>query len=315
VTYKNRLILLVSAVTLLGLAYTASYIFSPERGNAMSAQYVWLDKKLAANTDRIVINTESQTVELLKKDSLWLVLHNGFLYPARKTRIEDFTGILTAKSAWPVRSSGSSSHDRFGLDGEKSPRIKIYADNTVLLDLLCGGSDITGCEIYLRKFASNEVRSGENSIASYINGPVNNWFNLALIPESQEGRAGIDSVQRLTVYNNGETQVFTRNNRVWTVSGINVENPDFNSIENYIRTVLNTEGDNFVDSVSSGDPVFNKSRIIFEFGNGKVVTIRLSEPDETNRSFAHVSGSEYVYSIPSWVTARIFRTASDFEKK
>jgi len=313
VTYKNRLIFLVSVITALVLAYTASYIFSAERGSAMSAQYVWLDRKYAANTDKIVINTELQTVELLKKDNSWFVLHNGYLYPARKTRIEDFIGIFTKKSAWPVRSSSASSHDRFRLNGEESTRITIYADNTVLLDLLYGGGDITGREIYLRKFANNEVRSGENSIVSYVNGPVNNWFNLALIPESKE--TGIDSVQRLTVYNNGESQVFTRNNREWTVSGINVENPDFNSIENYIRTVLNTEGDNFADSVNPDDPIFNKSRIIFEFGNGKVVTIRLSEPDETNRSLASVSGSEYVYTVPSWITARIFRTAGEFEKK
>jgi len=312
VTYKSRLILLVSIITLLGLAYTASYIFSAERGSAMSAQYTWLDRKVAVNTDKIVISTELQMVELLKRDSLWFVLHNGYLYPARKTRIEDFIGIFTKKSAWPVRSSSASSHDRFGLNSESS-RITIYGDNVVLLDLLYGDSDITGREVYLRKFANNEVRSGENGIASYINGPVNNWFNLALIPESRE--TGIDSVQRLTVYNDGESQVFTRNNREWTVSGIDVKNTDSNSIENYIRIVLNTEGDNFADTVSPADPVFNKSRIIFEFGNGKVVTIRLSEPDETNHSFAHVSGSEYVYSVPSWVTARIFRPAGDFEKK
>jgi len=312
VTYKNKLVLLVSIIMLLALAYAASYIFSAERGSAVSAQYTWLDRKFAANTDKIVISTELQTVELLKKDNLWFVLHNGYLYPARKTRIEDFTGIFTKKSAWPLRSSSASSHDRFGLNTESS-RITIYGDNNILLDLLYGGSDITGREIYLRKFANNEVRSGENGIASYINGPVNNWFNLALIPESRE--TGIDNVQRLTVYNDGESQVFTRNNKEWAVSGINVENPDSNAIENYIRVVLNTEGDNFSDTVNPGDPVFDKSRIIFEFGNGKVVNIRLSAPDETNHSFANVSGSEYVYSIPSWVTARIFRTAEDFEKK
>jgi len=313
VTFKNRFIFLVSAITLLVLAYTASYIFSAERGNAASAQYVWLDRKLAANTDKIVINTGLQTVELLKRDNSWHVLNNGILYPARNTRIEDFIGIFTKKSAWPVRSSSASSHDKFGLISEKSSRVTVYGGNAVILDLLLGDSDITGREIYLRKFANNEVRSGENDIVSYVNGPVNNWFNLALIPESRE--TGIDSVQRLTVYNNGETQVFSRNNREWTVSGINVENPDFNSIENYIRTVLNTEGDNFADSVNPNDPIFNKSRIIFEFGNGKVITVRLSELDETNRSFASVSGSEFVYSVPSWVTARIFRTAKEFEKK
>jgi hypothetical protein len=293
------------------LTYAASHIFSPERRNIRSASYVWLDSKLAAGINRIVISTEFQTVELSANNSQWFVSHNGKMYPARKARIEDFIAVFTARSLWPVRSSAASSHERFGLDGQTSLRVTISGENSVLLDLLLG--DNTGREIYIRKAAQNEVRSGDSGISSYINSPVNSWYNLRLLPESEDGKTDIDSVQRLTIYNEGETQVFSRSNRNWIVSG--VENPDYSSIENYIRTVLNTEGDNFIDSINSTDLFFGVSRIVFEFGDGRVVTVSISAQDEENKRYAKVSTSEYIYSIPSWAASRIFRDTASFERQ
>jgi hypothetical protein len=300
-------------ITLLALTYTASYIFSPERMNKRSASFVWLDPKLAAKINRIVIASEFQTIELMSDNNRWFVSHNGKLYPARKTRIEDFIAVFTTRSLWPIRSSAASSHERFGLDGQTSSRVTIYTDNSILLDLFLGDNDNTGREIYIRKAVNNDVRSGDSSISSYISTHVNYWYNLKLLPENENGDLSIDSVQRLIVYNEGETLTFSRSNRNWIISGVNIENPDYNAIENYIRTVLNAEGDGFVDSIYSNVPFLN--RIVFEFGDGRVVTISISAQDEENRRYARVSTSDYIYSIPSWTASRLFRDASGFEKQ
>jgi hypothetical protein len=298
-------------IILLVLTYTASHIFSPERRNNRSSSYVWLDPKLASRINKIVISTEIQNAELLSDKNRWFVSHNGKFYPARKARIEDFIAIFTKHSLWSVRSSSASSHDRFGLDGEKPSRVTIYGENSTLLDILLGDYDNTGREIYIRKTSHNEVRSGNSSISSYINTSANNWYDLRLLPESENGTLDINSVQRLTVYNEGETLTFSRRNRNWIVSG--VENPDYNVIENYIRTVLNAEGGAFLDSVYPNVPLL--SRIVFEFGDGRVVTISISDQDEENRRYATVSTSEYIYSIPAWTASRIFQDAAGFERQ
>jgi len=320
VTYKNRLVCLLSLIAVLSLLYTGSLIFSPERNNARSASYVWLDAKLAGRISRIEISAapsqgqDGETVELAKKNNRWFVLRNGNEYPARQMRIEDFIGVFTARAAWPVRSSSASSHAHFGLDEEAASRVTIYGENAVLLELLLGGGDSSGPEIYIRKAAQNEVRSGENKIASYITSPVTGWYNLRLIPESENGDMNIESVQRLSVYRGEETQIFSRLNRGWNISGINVVNPAQDAIENYIRIILDTEGDNFAAFDSGEEPEFNYGRIVLEFGDGKVTTVRFSEPDETGRLFAGVGGSEYIYSIPSWAAMRLYREAASFER-
>ncbi|MDR2943147.1 MAG: DUF4340 domain-containing protein [Treponema sp.] len=313
--YKKRLIYILSLIGALALVYLASFIFDPEFAGTRSASYVWLDSKLAGRTARIVVGAQDGGVELVKKSGQWFVLHNGTEYPARQLRIEDFTGIFTSRKAWPVRSSSASSHEKLGVGENSAKRITLYGENSVLLDILLGNEDVTGREIYLRKYGQNEVRSGENLFASYITGSANGWYNLRLIPESEDGKVAVDSVQRLSVYSPQGTQVFSRKNRTWTVSGIEVANPDPANIDGYVKAVLNLEGDDFSDSIARDDPKFNYASLVLELGDGGVKTVRVTDADETDRRFARVEGSDYVYSLAPWAAQKLFRSAQDFEKQ
>jgi hypothetical protein len=307
-TYKNRLIFLLSLIAVLSLLYTGSIIYYSDIGR--NTTFAWLDSRTAERVTRIVINTEWDQFELLRKNNRWFIAHNDNEYPARRLRAEDFLRILTTRADWPVRSNSASTHERFGLD-EGASRITVYTENVMQLDLLIGIDDFMGQETYFRKAGSNEVRSGDNSIKAYLSNLITGWYNFRLIYDSEGGSVDISTVQRLSVFNGEETQVFTRRNRGWIISGIEVINASHNDIENYIRTIINLEGDRFIDDVSSDS--LNSGRIILEFGNGRVVTIRLGEPDETGRLNAHVSGSDYIYSIPAWSANRLFRDAESFE--
>jgi hypothetical protein len=315
--YKKKLITLVSLAAFLALTYITSIIFDPETAGNRSALYTWLDSKASGEAVKIVISAAKESaeidesIEIIKEHGQWLVLHNERKYPARQFRVEDFTGIFTKTSAWPVRSSSADSHARLGLTEASAVRTVISGEKSVLLDILLGGEDITGREIYIRRYGQTEVRSGENKISQYINGSVNSWYNLRLIPESEDNKIDVGSVQRLSVYEK-TTQVFSRRNRDWVISGISVEKPDKNNIEAYIKTVLNTEGDDFIDTIADNDPLFTSS-IVIELGSGNVRTIRLTEPDESGRRYANVTGTSYIYSLAPWAAQRLFKNASDFE--
>jgi hypothetical protein len=309
-TYKNRLIYLGTLIGVLIVTYITSLIFTSDIGSK-SSSYAWLDSKSTEKVIRIAIKNSENEFELRKKNNQWFVSHNALEYPAKSLRVEDFFKILTTRSAWAVRSTSASNHERFGLE-QSSDRVTIYAE-AVLLDLIVGNEDIFKNEIYLRKAGQNEVRAGDNVIKSYISDEVASWYNLRLIPESENGSVDLSSVQRLTVYTPQETQVFSRKNRKWEISGVNVEKPDQNAIDTYIRQIITTEGDNFENSVNGDDPMFDKINMSLELGNGRIITIRFSDADETERRLAHVSGKDYVYFIPAWSAGRLFRSASSFE--
>lgn len=314
-TYKQKLTALSSIIAALALAYALSLIFDPERAGSRSDAYTWLDPKLVEKIDRISIANNGETKELLRKNNEWFAARNGTEYPAKKTRIEDFIGLLTAKAPYPVRSSGADSHERLGLTESAASRIIVSGGAGPLLDLLVGAADSSGRGVYLRRQGQNETRSGEDKFSAYTGGALNSWYNLRLIPESANG-LDIDGVQRLSVYVEGqEPEVFSRWNKEWAISGITVANPDMARVDGYIRTVLNTEGDDFADSAGIDASLLNHSRIVLELGSGKVLTIRLSAPGENNSRYAHVSDTAYIYSLSGWAAERLFKTAADFEKQ
>jgi len=313
-TYKNKLIFLVSLIAVLALLLTGNLIFNSDIGNKQSS-FVWIDSKTAEKVTRIAINAEGQEFEIVYNSNQWSVLYNDTVYPARIVRINDFLNILTKRAAWQVRSSSASNHERFGLT-QSTSNVKLYFDNTILLDLLIGNDDVFKNETYFRKAGDNEVISGDSSIKNYITGPITNWYNLRLIPESEgmdnnAAQLDVNSVQRLSVYNEGETLLFSRRNRAWAIEGL--ENLNISAIESYIRTILNTEGDNFADPDFISESFNDNIRIVIELGNGRIITIRLTTADDTGRRYAQVSGRNYIYSIPSWSAGRMFRNLASFE--
>jgi hypothetical protein len=96
---------------------------------------------------------------------------------------------------------------------------------------------------------------------------------------------------------------------------MSVKEADMGKVDSYIRGILTAEGDDFIDALAPGDPLFNHSRIIFELGNGGIKTVRLGPPDESGRRFAVVSGSEWGYFLAGWAAERLFRDAAYFEKQ
>ncbi|MCL2808764.1 MAG: hypothetical protein FWD24_01720 [Treponema sp.] len=314
-TYKNRLICLLSLIGVLLLAYIGSFIFNYDWSNERSASYVWLDSKAAERTTKISVSSFGQEFEITKRNSNWFIMYDGVEYPARQSRIDDFLRIFTTRSPWPVRASSSSSHEPLGL-GDGACRVTVFGDYSVILDLLIGDDDIMGRESFFRKAGQNEVRSGDVSIRAYLSGLITSWYNLRIIPESDGGFADVNNVQRLTVINGDDPDVvqrFTRANRRWDISGISVTSPDTSSIESYIDFILNAEGEDFLDPALAEDISFDYSRIVIEFGNGNIITIRISDFDEVHKRYARVSNSNHTFVIPLWVSFRLFRDADFFE--
>ena len=308
--YKKKLIVLLSIIAALTLIYTAGLVFDPERTAARSSSYVWMDSSLVTRVNRIVLSSEGESRELVKKNNEWFVLHNGREYPARQARIDDFLALFTQRAPNPIRYSNAASHAPLGLDAETASRVTVYGDNSTLFDILIGNEENTGKDVYIRRAGQNEVRSGEYLITVYVKGAAGSWYDLKLFPESEYGEITVDNVQRLLVYGEGEPLIISRSNWRWAVSGVDTA-VDQSVIDTYIRMILITEGDDFSE-VSADDLQLNHSRVILELENGSVRTIRLSEADETGRRLAHVSGSPYVYSLPSWSAQRLFRNVSDF---
>jgi hypothetical protein len=328
--YKHKLYLLSGILGLLALVYALTLVFDPERVGTRTAAFTWLDSRFLDQIDGLEIRGPTADVTLVRKNNAWFVSDDNAAprveYPARQFRIDDLLGTLTRRGAWPVQAASVSAHERLGLTEAAASRVIVRGGPGLpLLDLLAGNGDLTGRDIYLRKAGQNEVRSGEDKLSGYIAGSRSSWYNLRLFPDSEDGSLDVDIVQRLTVYppavegataaNPAEPLIFTRAGEGWALDGGTVAALDKNKVDTYIRGILNTEGEDFV-SAGAASTAFKDGRVVLEFGDGSVRTIYIDQAQgESNRRYAVVSGSPYVYALTSWSVDRIFREASFFEKQ
>ena len=318
--YRKKITVLAGIIAVLAVVYILTFIFDPQRMGSRSDAYTWLDPQQKDRIGRIVIANAEQTINLVRSDGQWFVSHNGKNYPARQMRVDDFINVLTRRAPYPLRSSNASSHERLSLTEETSMKVSVTGvAGQPMLNLLVGQGDMTGQNVYLRKQGQNEVRSGEDRFSAYTGSELTSWFNLRLFPESESGSLDAASVQGLTVYppaDGGETRPysFTRRNRQWAISGMEIADPDMGRIDGYVRDILNTAGDNFDDTVSPSDPMFNSSQIVLELGDGSTRTIRLAPPQEDGRQLATVTGSDLVYSLSPWTSGQLFAESYYFEK-
>jgi hypothetical protein len=317
--YKKKVSVLSGIIAALALIYILTLIFDPERRGARSAAYSWLNSAETGKISGITITSGDETINLARNGGKWFVSHDGKDYPAKTARVDDFIAALAKRAPYPLRSSSASLHERLSLTDDQSTRVTVAAGaGPPLLSLLIGQTDITGQNIYLRKQGENEVRSGEDIFSTYTKSTAAAWYNLRLFPDSENGKLDAAHVQRLIVYppsdNGGDAppQIFTRKGKEWTFN-FELANPDMKKVDNYIRDIINTSGDDFAASVTPSDPLFNNSRIILEQGNGGINTVRLGPPDEEGKRYATVSGSDWVYSIPEWTGWRLFPDVGSFE--
>jgi hypothetical protein len=323
-SYKQKLLTLSCLTGLLALVFALTLIFSPGRISARSSSFAWLLPDAKDRADRVEIfrsGEEEPWISMVRKDGEWFIpasspeisMEFPQDFPAKQERIEDLLTLLSNRGSYPVRASSAASHERLGL-AEGASRIVIRGGAGLpLLDLLIGGADATGREVYLRKNGQNEVRSGDNRINTYISGTRNAWYRLRLFPESSGRSFGSEAVQRVTITVSGTAPLsLVRSGGDWVMTGA-PGTPDTQKVESYIRSLADAEGDDFVSSVDPNAALFEAAVITAELGDGSSRTVRLGpETGETKRRNAAVSGSPYVYALAEWTVSRLLRDGSYF---
>ncbi|MHC6203482.1 DUF4340 domain-containing protein [Breznakiellaceae bacterium SP9] len=320
--YRKKATLLSSVLALLLVVYAGTVFFDPDAVNMRDAAYTWLDQKASALADRIEIHHDGQTLVLVRKNKVWFALLDDVEVPARQYRIDDLLRSLSTPGSYPVRATEASSHERLSLNEGSAARLLIQGGPGTfpLLDLFIGREDAAGAGIYLRKNGHDEVRSGEDKLSSYIQSAKTAWYNLRLFPDAEDNSLNPARVQHLSLFWKQaaaapieQSLVLTRNNQGWLLNNDAAISINAPIAEAYIRSILDTEAENFTMELTTADPIFTDARLILDLDDGRSRTLRFSPPDEQNRRHVIVSGADYVYTLAAWTVGRIFREADYFQ--
>jgi hypothetical protein len=180
-----------------------------------------------------------------------------------------------------------------------------------LLDLLVGGDDSAGREVYLRKSGENEYRSGDRLIKSYVSGAATSWYDLKLFAENRAA-----AVQRIRVspVKDGEGDEdfsVSRNEDGWALEPGIPAGAESAGVDAYVRNLFEIQGDNFLSPEDAAGIEFNAGRLGIELGDGSVITVLVAEERDGMRPVT-VSGTPYVYLLSQPAMARLIRERSTF---
>ncbi|MDR2135809.1 MAG: DUF4340 domain-containing protein [Treponema sp.] len=340
--YRRKFLALSCLAAALACVYIMTFVFDPALRR--SDAYAWLDPRLRDSVDRIDFtgggSGREGALSLLRRNGRWLVLRGGLEYPAREARVADLLDLLSRRGAFPLRSASPASHALFGLSESAASRITLRGGAGLpLLDLLVGRADAGGGSLYMRKADGGEVRSGDGGLSAYIDNEARSWYDLRLFPETEALTA--DSVQRLTVIppvsaggpasDIPARMVISRAGNAWRVGAgdRSLEPGDIEKsrVDSYINGIFGITGDDFVPAggeapaeelsaaeSSAAEPFADA--LIFELGDGRVLTLRLGPPGEGGT--ARISGlresGAYGYALASWALERIFRPPEYFRR-
>ena len=301
-TYKKKAAILSAIVAVLALIYIMTFIFDPE--NRSSAAFAWLDNSLLVMADGLEISGPENRIALKRRNNVWLVADGTSEFPAKQDRVADLFALLTRKDNYPVRASSSEGIVRLGLTEESASRIIVRGGAGLpLLDLLIGGSNALGTEVYLRRAGWNQIYSAEDDYSFFTGLNARSWYDLRLFTS-----ASVDSIQQVEISFPAETYILRRSGRGWIIPG--KENTALNAIrvEATLRQLLEAEADNF--GVNAPETI--EASVTVQFGNGSTRTLQAGPLTELNTRYATVSGTPYFYLLTERTFNNLFREGSFF---
>lgn len=321
-TYKVKAACLSALVAVLAFVYILTLVFNPE--NRRSNAFALLDSDLIIMADGIEITAPESSVSLSRRNNVWFFNSGAGELPVKQDRVNDLFALLSRKEAYPVRAVSSEARETLALTEERgASRIRVLGGAGLpLLDLFIGGEDVMGREVYLRMEGRDEIYSGENQFASFIDGRPASWYDLRLFRPANadnRGSAGaqvitIDSVQQAGVeLPAGESYTLSRNGGGWVLQGNESAALETVRVEAWLRSVLEAEGEDFAEEGFAAGAA--EGRVTLMLGDGSSRTIEIGPADdETKSRIAVVSPSPFAYILPEWNVNGLFPESSLFIK-
>ena len=302
-TYKIKVAFLSALVVILALIYILILVF--DRDYRRSDVFAWLDPGLIVMADRIEITGTAGRIALNRRNNNWFFDAGNIELPVRQSRVDDLFTLLSGRAVYPVRAASPAAIDRLGLAEGTAHRILVRGGAGLpLLDLLIGGEDVLGREVYLRMSGRNQIHSGEGDFTFFTNLSPIAWYDLRLFQPFN-----VEVVQQADLnLPGGEAFSLRRSGAGWVILGENVSIEPLR-VEAWLRAVIEMQGDDFV---FDAPPENIDGSITLRLGDGSTRVLEVGRIYEEERWLATVGGTSLVYSLSDWNFNRIFRDSAHF---
>ncbi|MCX7655840.1 MAG: DUF4340 domain-containing protein [Treponemataceae bacterium] len=318
-TFQKKVYVLSSLLGVLVLVYILTFFLDATKIEETQSRFSLVDPKVLTSLTKIQITRAADSpITLIKRGQDWFVqVSEQDEFPVKKGKIEDFFSFFSKKAFYPVRARTKEAHEKLGLTSEKAKKVLLASEKGPLAEFLFGDRDVSGQEVYFRIGEKEEVRSGSDTILSYIEGGLPSWYDLRFFP--QEGKYALtsDLIQRVRIEEKGKAPLTLsrKENNEWDCQeGTSRFGADPQKVAQYLQTVISTEGETFITAAEKiAKQGVEKASITLELGDGRtkrIVIYKTSDEKFTGTS----SDTAYVYSLALWSVERLLKKSDDFKK-
>lgn len=323
-SYRNKVIALSSALTVLLLIYAGGLVFAPER-NAARAEAGKLLFGKAADVASFTIggSAGAASLEFEKAADGWALVEEGQVLPVQSGRVEAFLDSLAAVSRLSPRSEGKGDLSGFGLGADSAAKIAAKsASGKVMADFSLGGLGPTGNETYVRLKGTGPVYAAAADFASYVKEGRTGWLDLRVFAM----QIRIDDVQTIATkaklsLGGGSAADAAPIVAEWTASrkdgGWTGRDGAYDAVavESLLRSIVNLSGLDIV-AMPPADAFANaQGRLELGLGTGGKRVIEIGRDAGNGSCYLRAQGSSFVYLVSAYALMNVVRPESALAAK
>ena len=333
-SYRNKVMLLSSALAVLLLVYAGGLLFAPER-NAARAEAGKLLAGKAADVASFTIGGAggSPSMDFEKGAEGWALMEEGEALPVQAGKIDAFLAALSGVSRLSPRSEGQGDLAGFGLGADAGVRITAKAaSGKALADFVLGGLGPTGTEAYVRLRGVGPVYAATSDFASYVREGRAGWLDLRIFatPIRLEDVESVRMSARLELgagsAAGGAAAGGGASSRApviaeWTASRKDggwagkTGAYDAVAVESTLRSIVNLSGQDIV-AMPPADAFANpQSRIELGLGTGGTRAIEIGRDAGNGTFYLRAQGSSFVYLVSAYALMNAVRPESALASK
>lgn len=246
-------------------------------------------------------------VKLSKRGKVWKAERGNIIAEADNNSIQNLLINFSTLTAERLAAKDKSKWKNFSVDDSSGTRVKFFAGENVLLDIMVGRFSFNNVSrqgfSYIRLYDSDEVYAVEGFLPMDVNQPFNQWRNKIITKFDK------NNLTKITFsYPSDSGFVLLKDGARWRIDTLSADSAKTDQFLNDIAYVSSTSFcDNFIETTP-------QMTLVIEGSNMPAVTLKAFPSDTIKKFILHSSLNSQAYfeAGDEKIHERFFKARSNF---
>lgn len=310
-TYRTKVILLISFATILLMMYLAGGIINPSSQTVVTPE-PWLSDVPMSTIEKLGFSKKNYSL-VRKENDIWNIIIEGEEFPAKNKKVEAFIKELSKLAYYSRAGNTKENWSNFSVE-ESADKLQLYTEgNREAIMTILFGSALQGSDHQYARKESEDKTYVIDDMQHYINTDSSYWSDLSLFPENISIQDVISfeyeviEEEKHEDGNDKRKYRFQRetdgnNQGQWVLLQNRDETIDQDTMNRLVRNVIEISGERFARRQERGNSGITNPRYIcrFETEHGDTFEMRVGKETSDKQIYVKPRNSQYTFLVSEW---------------